>query len=112
MAHEKQLSSNYRVEVSGWDAMETFFLEKTVLYWDSAGHQLCLRARLREGAVLFVRLLQPFDNEENFPVPYVVTRNLPIEMDGRVTVSISRLHAKPSYRQSVINIESARANYA
>jgi hypothetical protein len=99
MAHETHRPSNYRVEVSGWDAMETFFLEKTVLYWDAAGHQLSLRARMREGTVVFVQLLQPFENEENFPVPYVVAKNLPVEMDGRVSVSISRLHPKPSFRQ-------------
>jgi hypothetical protein len=102
----QQQPSNYRVEVSGWDAFENFFLERTVLYWQDASQQICLRARLREGAVVFVRLVQPFDSEENFPVPYVVAKNLPLEMDGRASIAISRMHPTPSYRQAIPN-----ANY-
>jgi hypothetical protein len=104
--------SNYRVEVSGWDAAEAFFLEKTVLYWDSTRQEIALRSHLRVGTVVFVRLIQPFEAEENFPVPYVVEKNLPIEIDGRTTVSIARLHPKPSYRQEAKALEEARANCA
>jgi hypothetical protein len=70
------------------------------------------RSRLREGTVLFLRLLQPFETEENFPVPYVVSKNLPIEIDGRVTASISRLHPKPTYRQSAASIEEPCESFA
>jgi hypothetical protein len=103
--------SNYRVEVSGWDAAETFFLEKTTLYWNTSGQEISLRSRLREGTVVFIRLLQPFETEENFPVPYVVSKNLPVEIDGRSTVAISRLHPKPSYKQTAA-LEEARLNCA
>jgi hypothetical protein len=99
-AESAQKPSNYLVEVSGWDATEAFFFEKTVLYWNTEGQEISLRSRLREGSVVFVRLLQPYASEENFPVPYVVARNLPVEIDGRCTASISRLHPKPSFRQT------------
>ena len=95
-----QQAANYRVEVSGWDAAEAFFLEKTVLYWNTSGQEISLRSHLREGTVVFVRLLQSFESEENFPVPYVVSKNLPVEIDGRSSVAICRLHPKPSYKQA------------
>jgi hypothetical protein len=112
MAHQQHQLSNYRVEVSGWDAAESFFLERTVLYWDATRQEMTLRSRLRQGAVVFIRLIQPFDVEENFPVPYVVERNLPIEIDGRTTVAIARLHPKPTYAQSAEALEGARARCA
>lgn len=96
----QQPSSSHRVEVSGWDATQAFFLEKTTLHWDAAGQEISLRTRLREGTVIFIRLLQLSESEENFPVPYVVSRNLPVEIDSRIAVSITRLHPTPAYRQS------------
>jgi hypothetical protein len=95
---QQALPTHYRVEVSGWDSTESFFLESTILYWNGTAQELSLRPHLREGSVVFVRLVQPFSNEENFPVPYVVAKNLPVEIDGRFSVSISRLHPKPTYR--------------
>ena len=112
MANAAQQQTNYQVEVSGWDSRESFFTEKTLLYWNSRGQEIPLRSRLREGAVLFVRLLQPFENEENFPVPYVVSKTLPVELDGRVPVSISRLHPRPSYRQAAEAPDISRINCA
>lgn len=103
-------AANYRVEVSGWDASESFFIEKTMLYWNRSSQEISLRSRLREGAVVFVRLLQPFESEENFPVAYVVARNLPVEIDGRSTVAISRRHPEPPYRRSVESFGEAHVN--
>ncbi|HTZ76115.1 MAG TPA: hypothetical protein VMB47_19520 [Candidatus Aquilonibacter sp.] len=112
MSQLNQQPSNYRVEVSGWDAAEAFFLEKAVLHWNTSGQEISIRSRLREGTVVFVRLLQPFESDENFPVPYVVSRNLPVEIDGRSTVAISRLHPKPSYKQTAALEKEARVNCA
>ena len=105
----QQPSSSYRVEVSGWDATQSFFLEKATLCWDIAGQQISLRARLREGTVVFVRLLQSPESEENFPIPYVVSKNLPIEIDSRVTISITRMHPTPSYKKSVATLRISHA---
>jgi hypothetical protein len=61
----------YRVEVSGWDANETFFVEKSRLMWsEKQGKRLALRALVRIGAVLFVRLIQPLGGGSGFPVAY------------------------------------------
>lgn len=61
----------YPVEVSGWDASELFFVEKSELEWEEdAGKQVILHRMLREGAPIFVRLIQPFSSERSHPVPY------------------------------------------
>ena len=100
MAQTGQVSSKCCVEVSGWDATECFFVERSFSYCNAAGQEVPLRARLREGAVVFVRLLQPFEIQERFPVPHRVAKTLPVKIDGRTMVVIERLHPKPSHTQS------------
>jgi hypothetical protein len=111
-AHAHQGPTNYRVEVSGWDASEAFFCEKTTLYMQAEAHQICLCATLHKGAVVFVRLLQHFEGDDSFPIPYLVAENLPVEMNGRAMVSITRMHPTPSYRQSVTSIADHRRHVA
>ena len=93
--------SNYRVEVSGWDSTENFFLENALLYWNGNVQELALRLQLREGSVIFVRLLQPFRGDENFPVPYVVSKVLADGAGGKNSVSIMRLHPRPTNRPKI-----------
>jgi hypothetical protein len=50
----------FRVEVSGCDEEEVFFVEKSQLAWDEfAGNHVSLRRMLPEGPLVFVRVLQP-----------------------------------------------------
>jgi len=61
----------YRVEVSGWDSSQTFFVEKTELEWsEESGKQITLNRALRDNAMVFVRLLQATATDLAFPVPY------------------------------------------
>jgi hypothetical protein len=61
----------YRVEVSGWDQTQSFFVEKAELEWSDSGDKLvALRHEIREGTILFVRLLQPISPDRSHPVPY------------------------------------------
>jgi hypothetical protein len=63
----------YRVEISGWDASQSFFAEKAELAWNEGGEKLvALPREVRDGAILFVRLLQPVSPDRSHPVPYVV----------------------------------------
>ena len=65
--------SLYRVEVSGWDMDEMFFVEKTEIAWDEeAGKRVKLRRPLRKGSVVFVRLLQTSSVERAYPMAYEV----------------------------------------
>ena len=65
------LTSTYSVEVSGWDHSHVFFVERSELTWsEETGKLLTLSRRLPPGAMIFVRLLQPTDDERAFPVAY------------------------------------------
>ena len=61
----------YAVEVSGWDRMEYFFVEKCDLEWsEESGKHVALRAALGNNAVLLVRLLQTEEANRSHPVVY------------------------------------------
>jgi len=63
----------YRVEVSGWDMDEMFFVEKAEIAWDEeTGKRVKLRRPLRKGSVVFVRLLQTSSVERAYPMAYEV----------------------------------------
>ena len=65
--------STYRVEVSGWDTSQSFFVEKAELEWNEEGGKcVTLGRELRDGAILFVRLLQPTSSDRSHPVPYEI----------------------------------------
>jgi hypothetical protein len=67
--------NSYRVEVSGWDARENFFVEKTSLDWrEREGKTVALHAQVRLDCVLFVRLLRPLGGGADFPVPHRAVR--------------------------------------
>lgn len=61
----------YRVEVSGWDSSQTFFVEKSELEWnEETGKQIKLSRALRKGTMIFVRLLQPTASDRASSVAY------------------------------------------
>lgn len=61
----------YHVEVSGWDLRQEFFLEKCDLEWsEESGKRVALTSGLRDGAMIFVRLLQPLNSDPPLPVAY------------------------------------------
>jgi hypothetical protein len=65
--------SVYRVEISGWDLNDQFFVERAALEW-GLGEQktVLMRRRARQGALLFIRLLENSAPERSFPVAYRV----------------------------------------
>ena len=61
----------YRVEVSGWDKHQAFFVEKSELEWsEESGKQIALSHAVSDGAVIFLRLLQLIGNDRSHPVAY------------------------------------------
>jgi len=87
--------NNYRVEVSGWDARELFFVEKTLFRWTDSGEKTVgLMSRLREGCVVFVRLIHAFVENANFPVAYRVQSIAAGDGDGRGCVRLVQLHPR------------------
>jgi hypothetical protein len=61
----------YPVEVSGWDREQDFFVEKCELEWsEEAGKQVALKRNLRDNTILFVRLLESWEQDRSHPVVY------------------------------------------
>jgi hypothetical protein len=99
MDFENCPQDNYHVEVSGWDAKESFFVEKTVLDWKSDDKKaILLRTPIRIGSILFVRLLQPIQNGASFPVAYEALTSAGKPENGASHVSLERLRPRASYK--------------
>lgn len=64
-------TQKFAVEVSGWDRSERFFVENCDLLWnEETGKHVVLAQKLRDDAILFVRLLQSGPAEQSHPVVY------------------------------------------
>jgi hypothetical protein len=65
--------SDYRVEVSGWDVAESFFVEKASLELSLDGARVIhLRHPLRTGSMVFLRLIDSRIGFPALPVAYQV----------------------------------------
>ncbi len=61
----------HRVEISGWDENEDFFVERADLKWQEENRKhVALRKPVRAGSLVFVRLLDLADENPAFPVAY------------------------------------------
>lgn len=88
----EQTEPNYRVEVSGWDVAETFFVEKVHLELTHAGERVVhLKHPLREGLIVFLRLMESHITFPALPVAYLVAAISPGETDGVNRVSLRKL---------------------
>jgi hypothetical protein len=71
LAAETSVTNLYRVEVSGWDSNRDFFVENSNLEWsEEEGKRVTLSHSLTDGAVIFLRLLQPMGAQRSHPVAY------------------------------------------
>jgi hypothetical protein len=93
--------SSYRVEVSGWDARENFFVEKTSLDWrEREGKTVALHNQVRLDSVLFVRLLRPLGGGADFPVPYRAVRVKDRSTDASCTdVGLEQMQPRRTTRE-------------
>src|SRR5271168_397587 len=94
----------YRVEVSGWDAKENFFVEKTSLEGgEREGKTVALHVAVRVDSVLFVRLLRPLGGGADFPVPH---RAVKVEARDQDTsckdVGLEQLQPRKGVKDSMV----------
>jgi hypothetical protein len=76
------ITSLYRVEVSGWDKSQTFFVEKSELEWDEGcGKHVTLNSSVPDGSVVFLRLIQALSSDRS-QLPYE-TEFLSVTPDGQ-----------------------------
>jgi hypothetical protein len=88
----------YRVEVSGWDSKQEFFVERADLQWsEEIGKRVLLSHAVTPGALLFLRLLHPTSLDRVHPVPYQADPMIATE-DGQHLVKLVR--ANPRQRES------------
>jgi hypothetical protein len=94
----------YRVEVSGWDAKENFFVEKTSLDWgERDGKSVALHVAVRVDSVLFVRLLRPLGGGADFPVPHRAVRVAEREQDSSCKdVGLEQLQPRKGVKDSMV----------
>src|SRR5208282_283552 len=93
-----------RVEVSGWDAKENFFVEKTSLDWkEREGKTVTLHVAVRVDSVLFVRLLRPLGGGADFPVPHRALRVAGREQDASCKdVGLEQLQPRKGVKDSMV----------
>lgn len=86
----------YRIEISGWDRENNFFVEKTELAWLPDGTKKALmRTRLQEGTLVFIRLMENNSAERALPVTYLVAGMSSDLIDGKSEVSLAQPHPRP-----------------
>lgn len=86
---------SYRVEVSGWDKSENFFVERTQLLWGcDQKHEVNLRAPLRIGSVVFVRLIQNMLQNAAFPIAYQAVNLGQQNEEGLTNVKLEQMHPR------------------
>ena len=102
MSFRGPAASSYHVEISGWDALERFFVENTTLTWsETDGKKVLVRQRLREGTVVFIRLLEHEPSNHAFPVAYRVHGvGLP-DVRGCREVTLVQLHPRTANAERV-----------
>jgi hypothetical protein len=94
---------SFRVEVSGWDEEEMFFVEKSHLSWDEfAGKHISLRHMLPEGAIVFLRMLQPTTMRQSPPMAYKV-EFIGCDPDGLHQFRLSSVQPRYSTDSSPVN---------
>jgi hypothetical protein len=106
-------SSSYRVEVSGWDEQENFFVEKTTLDWSEAnGKSIRVRSSIRVESVVFVRLIQPLGGGTGFPVPYRAVKVSGNHLTEHLTVKVEQLQPRMAFRETADTLLSSDAKVA
>jgi hypothetical protein len=97
MNFQLEQANSYTVEVSGWDSSNNFFVERTTLDWDEdETKRVSVRSAVREGSVVFLRLLQPFGDGTSLPVACRAVKIAARSSDGRGIVHLVQLHPRSS----------------
>jgi hypothetical protein len=105
--------SSYAVEVSGWDPSEAFFVEKTNLTWTADGmKEITLGRPIREGSMIFVRLMQDVSNTDNYPIACQAVKVMEQSGGCRTTIQVSRLRPREFFKDTTRTLSCADARAA
>ena len=71
MTDPTQSGRVYKVEISGWDAEEKFFVEQTQLEWNELNEKkVVMRNRVTRGAMVFLRLAESVNTPSSLAVAF------------------------------------------
>ncbi len=97
------VTTTYRVEVSGWDKNQTFFVEKSELEWsEESGKQLSLTRAIPDGAVVFLRLIASISVDRSDPVAYE-TEYLETTLDGQHQFRLHPVNPRTAEENARVN---------
>jgi hypothetical protein len=89
------------VEVSGWDASRTFFVEKTSLDGLEDGEQrIQLHRPVPKGAFVFLRPVQTLSADAASPIACVVDKVGSPDANGSRSVNLVRLRPRAAAKQT------------
>jgi len=88
----------YRIEVSGWDLDQNFFVEKTDLEWSDSDKKVRLRHALNKGAIVFVRLVGESTLESSYPLAYEIVDVNRLHEERTYEIVLEQLHPRPQMR--------------
>jgi hypothetical protein len=70
MSTELLAPPSFKVEISGWDLNEDFFVEKTELEWTEEVKTIHVQHSVQQGTLVFIRLMGSSIVEVSCPVAY------------------------------------------
>jgi len=95
MGNSYNSSGDYRIEISGWGLDNSFFAERTDLFWTPGGEKkVQLHRALAEGAIVFIRLLSSEPSSGTVPVAYQVHCVEPMDCNGLCEIRLAQLHPR------------------
>ena len=95
MGNSFNYPGDYRIEISGWGLDNSFFAERTDLFWTPGGQKkVQLHRELPEGAIVFIRLLSSGPSSGNVPVAYQVHSVGPMDCNGLCKMGLAQLHPR------------------
>ncbi len=93
----------YRIEISGWDMDENFFVGKTDLEWSKSEKKVRLQHAPRKGALVFVRLLGEAKQGSAYPVAYEIVDVAYQQQTRAYETLLAQMHPRT-------HVEAASAN--
>jgi hypothetical protein len=108
VAEAKEMSSleaqaSKIAEISGWDMDENFFVEKALLHhYQDGNNKVGLRARLRVGSLVFVRVPDEASLDRTVPVTYQVLRIDGSASHGAREVQLIRLRPRETATRTLL----------
>jgi hypothetical protein len=84
----------YPIEISGWNVNGEFFVERAELRWNDLGEKrISLRETVRDGAVVFARLMSR--NADSPAVPIAYQAELVPDQRSRGTIEMKLVPCQP-----------------